>query len=332
MFWIIGAPTQPAYDALQNAYAQNTNLQVIICASLTTYMLKIINNQTTTPPDTYNLPTNFRTHHAGGGARINSTHVHDLPSYRVSQDEISNTLARVFNFAQENGVPFYFACPPRDLRPTYFRQDTDTRDVYADSNPQCDSQGEEQQIRNVELSDLILKNVLIPAFNGEDNLKDVMEKSCKGIGATFAADVLTVGCALVLDDPSCWNDHRLDTPAIVADDGIFQSVPDGKPLHAKGVLPPNSTDISYVHANFCDGGGSFRSFADDGASVGKVRDKLAALVRDVRSDGTRKLWGMSTVFHDARLNDIDDEPAMYLIRSFSCATLEIQNYSLVDVS
>lgn len=155
-----------------------------------------------------------------------------------------------------------------------------------------------------------------------------MEKSCRN-GATFAADVLTVGCALVSDDPSCWKKHRLDAPAVVANDGVFNRVLDDKSLKITSVIPPNSTDIPYVYADFRDIEGPFRSFSNNEASIYAVREKLTALLRTPWPKEKQKLWGTSTVFHDEGLNDIDDEPAMYLIRSLSRATLEIRNYSLV---
>lgn len=323
IFWIIGAPTQVACVTLQNAYKRNHSLEIVFCASLSTYMKEIGNEE---KPDIYKLPTNCRSHHAGG-VQINTTYVHDLASYKVSQKEISTSLAQIFNFSQANSVPFYFACPPRNLRPAYIRQNKNTRKVYADSNPELTSQEKDQEDKNLRLSNLILKNAFIPAFKGADNLERIMEKTLE-YGATYGADVLTVGCALILDNPSCWQRFGLDTPAIVSDNGVFHRIPDYKPAKVTGVIPPNSTDIPYVDAHFSDVQGYFRSFADDRASIGKVKEKITTVLNKLHLKGEKKLWGTSTIFHDAGLNDIDDEPAIYLIRSLSHTIVKIQNYSL----
>ena len=127
--------------------------------------------------------------------------------------------------------------------------------------------------------------------------------------ATFLADVLTVGCALVGDD--AWTPYQMTVPAGVAGDGSFPS---------KG-LSKACGDVPFLKAEFEESdSGLFKSFKQDAVP------QMTQALRDIMQQ-RQICFGKSTVIHDALLNDIDDFPAIRLIQEISRETELFQNYS-----
>jgi len=355
-FWILGAPTLKAVTLAKETFDKHQNtsvMQIIICANLSSYQnaiasstkntasaTSLLNNKETV--NVHNLPTNFRTHYCPKQTIImNETKVRDASSFKVSQKEVSLALAEIFNWANANNILIFFACPPRHLRPTYIIQEKETGKVKASFNPNYNDKitddtataHEQQQYeneKNLQLSQLLLNSLFTPVF-GKDNLSRIMKETCH-CNATYAADVLTVGCAILCDMDECWTSHTLSERACVLEDGIFEK---------QNMMTKCLFGIPYASAIFTKVLGdaknttNFRSFKDDPSSLVLMREKLISLLSsgDYGVDGgimNEVLWETSIVFHDDRLNDIDDLPALHLIQALSAKTLMEKNYKLCN--
>ena len=65
-----------------------------------------------------------------------------------------------------------------------------------------------------------------------------------------------------------------------------------------------------------------------------AKDALAKLIDEMKNtlkqDKLEKIWGNCYVWHDDKLNDVDDEPAITLIKQLSVGVKECQSYKPVD--
>lgn len=297
VIWILGASTSETFKKIEQNVTPNT--KIVICASLETYQKARKLKQV------YKLPTNLRTHHGPVEKRMASIDVYDTESFKDAQLDASAALANTLNLAQAKGIPVYFAIVERANRPTYVVQDDD--DAIRATN--IDSKGRKIPNADVELSDNILQQLLLPSY--EDAGIDAtvaMRKACSH-HATYLADVLTVGCALVGED--AWTPYQMTTDAGVESDGSFPK---------KGFV--DETDgVPYLSAYFEESdGGLFKSFKQDAVP------QMTQALRDIMRERC-KCFGKSLVIHDALLNDVDDFPAIRLIQEISGETHLFQNYS-----
>lgn len=147
--------------------------------------------------------------------------------------------------------------------------------------------------------------VLIPFHNGKLAM-DSAERSAHH--ATYLADVLTVGCALVGED--AWTPYQMTADAVVLKDGSF-------PM--KGFVE-KTEGVPYLAAHFEQSDdGLFKSFNQE--AVPQMTQALRGIMAE-----RRPCFGKSLVIHDALLNDVDDYPAILLIRNISNETEVFQNY------
>ena len=185
VIWILGASTSETFEKIQQSVTPNT--KIVICASLETYQKAMKSKQV------YKLPTNLRTHHGPVPQTMGSIVVRDTESFKAAQEDASAALAATLNLASAMGIPMYFAIVERANRPTYLVQDDDGT-IRATN---IDSRGRAIPNADVELSNKILHQLLLPSYKDAGiEAEEAMRNACSH-HATYLADVLTVGCALV---------------------------------------------------------------------------------------------------------------------------------------
>jgi hypothetical protein len=235
---------------------------------------------------------------------MGSIEVDDTESFIAAQEDTSQALADTFKLAKTMKIPVYFAIVKRENRPTYLVQDDD--DKIRATN--IDSKGRNIPNADVKLSYDILQQLLLPSYAAAGiSAKDAMRNACAH-NATYLADVLTVGCALVGED--AWTPYQMTHDAVVLKDGSFP----------KEGFVDETEGVPYLAANFKESDdGLFKSFNQD--AVPQMTEALHDIMRE-----RRKCFGNSLVIHDALLNDIDDFPAIKLIRQISNKTDVFVNY------
>jgi len=296
VIWILGASTSKTFKQIEENVTPNT--KIVICASLETYQKAMKSKQV------YKLPTNLRTHHGPVPQTMGDISVHDTVSFKAAQEDASAALKDTLNLARDRQIPVYFAIVERSNRPTYLVQDDD--DTIRATN--IDSRGRDIPNADVELSDNILRQLLLPSYDAaEISAKEAMRNACAH-HATYLADVLTVGCALVGED--AWTPYQMTADAVVLKDGSF-------PM--KGFVD-KTEDVAYLAAHFEQSDdGLFKSFNQE--AVPQMTQALRGIMAE-----RRQCFGKSLVIHDALLNDVDDYPAIRLIRNISNETDVFQNY------
>jgi hypothetical protein len=307
VIWILGASTSETYSEIEKNIIEkiekNTiqNTKIVICASLKTYQQAIKSKQV------YQLPTNLRSHYGPEPKKMGSIEVDDTESFIAAQEDTSQALADTLNLAQVKNIPVYFAIVDRANRPTYLVQD---KGGGISASAPKDKQGILLLPNaDVGLSNEILNQLLVPSYDDEKlDVKLEMRKACRH-GATYLADVLTVGCALVGED--AWTPYRMTSPAKILSDGSFLK---------KGFVDKIDDGVPYLDANFEQSDdGLFKSFNQDAVP------QMTQALRDIMGK-RRPCFGKSLVIHDALLNDIDDLPAIRLIQEISEKTDLFVNY------
>ena len=303
VIWILGASTSETFEKIQQSVTPNT--KIVICASLEAYQKAMISKQV------YKLPTNLRTHHGPAAKTMGSIDVHDTESFKAAQQDASAALANTLNLASAMGIPMYFAIVERAKRPTYLVQDDDGT-IRATN---IDSKGRAIPNADVELSNKILHQLLLPSYKDAGiDAEEAMRNACSH-HATYLADVLTVGCALVGE--AAWTPYQMTADAGILSDGSFPK---------KGFVDETDGEVPYLSAHFEESisyqkkKGLFKSFKQDAVT------QMTQALHDIMGK-RRQCFGKSLVIHDALLNDIDDFPAIRLIQEISEDTEMFQNYS-----
>lgn len=300
VIWILGASTSKTFKQIEEKVTPNT--KIVICASLETYQKAMKSKQV------YKLPTNLRTHHGPVPQTMGDISVHDTESFKAAQQDASAALANTLNLARDRQIPVYFAILERENRPTYLVQNDD-HTIRASPNPKKVYTDASICEADVELSNNILQQLLLPSYKYERiDAKEAMRNACSSHHATYLADVLTVGCALVGED--AWTPYQMTADADVLKDGSF-------PM--KGFV--DKTDgVPYLAAHFEQSDdGLFKSFNQE--AVPQMTQALRGIMAKRRT-----CFGKSLVIHDALLNDVDDYPAIRLIQNISNETEVFQNY------
>ena len=298
VIWILGASTSETFKKIEQNITPNT--KIVICASLETYQTAMKSKQVG------KLPTNLRTHSGPAQKTMGLIDVHDTTSFKAAQEDASRALAYTLNLARDNGIPVYFAIVERNKRPTYIVQDVKSGKIRASNK---DSRKNSLDNADVALSTSILEQLLKPSYEEAGlNLETAMNQACAH-HATYLADVLTVGCALVGEN--AWTPYRMTDDATVCEDGLFLE---------KGFVDTTES-VPYLAANFEESDdGLFKSFNQEAVP------QMTQALRDIMNK-RRQCFGKSLVIHDALLNDVDDFPAIRLIREISGETKLFQNYS-----
>lgn len=330
IIWILGAPTNSVFENIKSNIDTFLNPIVVICADLSKYSLTNGWLGTTDNLDVYNLPTNFRNHASKYGdkyVQLGNTLVKDNESFKDAQHETSVALSEILNLCKIRNIKTYFANIDRLLRPTYIIQDT--KGEFGEVNlimghDHKETKGVWQKIPNSrkDISQQILRLLLMYDVNDMSEKSILYRKKLEeqmlissAYHASFMADVLTVACMLI-DDENVWENYTLDY-SNVCTDGTFPK---------KGVLTEALSDISYVRAKFTTSPiGIFNKFNQK--SVDTMTEKLSNILNNIENDiNIEKKFNNSIVYHDSFLNDIDDFPAIELIKFLSNSTKEILTF------
>ena len=171
---------------------------------------------------------------------------------------------------------------------------------------------------DVALTEKIRDKLLIPnVYGSAENLyKVINNKEISKYGATFLSDMITVGCAGLLDMPALWESYVMNIPN-----------PENKTKEAiyKGNRHSLYGDVPVVQENitFSLGAGNFYGYKDTAESI----DELKTIMHRMIDDDRLKLFGNCYVWHDDELNDLDDLPAIGLIEKLSVKVVKEKNYS-----
>lgn len=332
IIWILGAPTFNVFENLLLNLNKLSNPILVICADLSKNSLKNGWLGTTDNLDVYNLPTNFRNHHSKYSnkfVQLGNTIVRDNNSFREAQHETSLALSQILNLCKESNINTYFANIDRLVRPTYIIQDT--KGEFGKVNlimghDHKETKGVWQKIENSrkDISQKILKLLL------KYDINDISEKSIiyrknlenqmlisSAYHASFMADVLTVACMLI-DDENVWESFTLEY-SNVCTNGTFPK---------KGVLTESLCNISYTQAKFkSSDNGIFKKFNQEKVTI--MTEKLSHILDNIENNiAFDKKFNNSFVYHDSFLNDIDDFPAIELIKFLSNSTEDMITYTL----
>ena len=199
------------------------------------------------------------------------------------------------------------------------------------------SKGKNSVYPHIISGDYILKNadfelieLILEKLEGKviDNLRtNINNRDITKYGATFLADVITVGCALLIDDKTetAWKHYDIsfgedkDKGEKKTKTKIYWGNSKFKFAKAEckcaGVQQEN---ISYKE----NASGFFHGF-DAEKALTTLTDKMKDALKPGELD---KIWGNCYVWHDDKLNDVDDEPAITLIEQLSDKVEKCQSY------
>ena len=219
IFFIIGAPTSLTFQKFEEFNSKNTNVKLVICADMPTY-IKALNSA-----NVFDGPTNFRAHaddftrtfHTANGDITTDT----KENFKKLQKDIATSLYDIFKTASVKQIETYFAIVPREERPLLLvnkRRDPEAKGKII-STPQEDlavgahahNYSHPYFNENVDLglTEDIRDELLIPKVYGsaEKLHKLINDKEISKYGATFLSDMITVGCAGLLKN-SCFGFWR----------------------------------------------------------------------------------------------------------------------------
>ena len=172
-------------------------------------------------------------------------------------------------------------------------------------------------LKNVdfELIDIILEKLgdeVVYKLHTNINKKEISKH-----GATFLADVITVGCALLIGDETAWKHYDISF-----DEGNNKDKGEKK---TKPKIYWGNSNFKFANEE-CKCAGvqqeniSYEETADENSLFhGFNAEKALTTLTDEMKNSLEKenIWGNCYVWHDAELNDVDDEPAITLIKQLS---------------
>jgi len=343
IFFIIGAPTSLTFQKFKEFNSKYTNVKLVICADMPTY-IKALNSG-----NVFDGPTNFRAHaddftrtfHTANGDITTNT----KENFKKLQKDIATSLYDIFKTASVEKIETYFAIVPRGQRPLLLvnkKKDPKAKGKII-STPQEDlavgahahNYSHPYLMENVDLklTEKIRDKLLIPKVYGsaEKLHKIINDKEISKYGATFLSDMITVGCAGLLNNKGkngVWLSYR----------PIFGKNKTNTAIYEKNRYSKFGKKVNVVqeNLNFCnrtnivepeDGlEATFFGYKDDKNSIEALKTKMHEMID---KDGM-KLFGNCYVWHDDELNDLDDLPAIGLIDRLADNVEKYKNYSIPD--
>lgn len=356
IFFIIGAPTNLTFHEFkefcgdEDGEAKKPNVKLVICADIDTHKKSL------ECENVFKTPTNFRAHgddigHAFltmDGKKEVKKSLNTLADFKKLQQDTAESIYDILKYAKVNEIHTYFASVPRELRPILLHKELGNKDdqikmiddskldlgvknklktilekiIHSDSDEGFKKKYQELGVyphiisgkyilENVDfdLIDLILKKL---GDEEKKNLrKNINKKEISKHGATFLADVITVGCALLIGDETktAWKHYDISfgekktKPKIYWGNSNFKFA--NEECECAGVQQEN---ISYEET--ADENSFFHGFDAEKALTTLTEEMKKSLEKE-------KIWGNCYVWHDDKLNDVDDEPAITLIKQLS---------------
>ena len=350
IFFIIGAPTSLTFTRFQNFIDNNnSNVKLVICADMPTYIKALESG------NVVDTPTNFRAHAddkkrtfftAHGDITTNSTE-----EFQKLQKNIATSLYDIFKEANEKKIKTYFGIVPRDQRPLLLHKnnmepDGDKKDergkqIYkVTKNPDTNKEWTDDENRakgahatiysppyimknaNIRLTEKIRDELLIPKVYGSPKkLYDIINnKEISKYGATFLSDMITVGCAGLIDNNVLWDSY---TPTF-GDEKTIDAVYSGNTYSKFGRGKKKNLCVKQENLKFeltTNENATFFGYKSNKKSIDALNKILEAMI-----DKDTKSFGNCYVWHDDELNDLDDLPAIGLIEKLANNVQKDKNY------
>ena len=238
IFFIIGAPTSLTFTRFQNFIKNNNNVKLVICADMPTYIKALESG------NVVDTPTNFRAHAddkkrtfftAQGNITTNSTE-----EFQKLQEDIAKSLYDIFMTADEQKIKTYFGIVPREERPLLLHKNNmepdgppvikngiEKQKYKVAINPDTNKQWTDAENRaigahatkysppyimenaNIRLTKKIRDELLIPKVYGSpEKLYEIINnRDISKYGATFLSDMITVGCAGLIENNGLWDSY-----------------------------------------------------------------------------------------------------------------------------
>lgn len=333
IIWILCAPTNKIKNQISKLLIEDSNIIIVICADLNEDSeIDGWLGSDNKSKNIYSFPTNFRSHYNKLNnklIKIGDTIIKDNDSFKLGQRETAHALAEILNLCSKHNIEMYFANISRKKRSTYLIQDITQSNRILATNFRYNTKGEKEIIDSArpDISKLILE--VLMKYDIEDNSKEGLEHRNKlekqmlissNYHATYLADVLTVGCMII--DGDIWKRFKLDEEASVETDGTFPK---------KGLLTTSINDVSYTKARLVkDKDGTFLKFKEN--SIESINNKLFEILNRIKNNNDiTKIFNNSYIFHDSFLNDVDDYPAIELIKILTNSTIFVEcNYVIIE--
>ena len=289
-----------------------------------------------------------------------------LEDFKELQKDTAESIYDILKYARENKIHTYFASVPRELRPILLQRDLGNKeeqiemidehkklesDVKGMLKKKLEKIHHEEFIKkypkdandngvypHIISGDYILKNadfelieLILEKLEGKviDNLRtNINNKDITKYGATFLADVITVGCALLIDDKTetAWKHYDIsfgedkDKGEKKTKTKKYWENSNFKFGNLKCKIPDvEQENISYEE----NASGLFHGF-DAKKALTTLTDEMK------KSLDLENFWGDCYVWHDAELNDVDDEPAIKLIEQLSTTVNARRSYNPVS--
>ena len=271
-------------------------------------------------PNVYSMPTNLRAPYqyrpgvpgeASQPIVMGDMQLDSFIAYMDCQRMISQNVMEILEFARINGIPTYFPIVARKQRPTHIQVSPDGKSVVAlppDVGPRASHPGSDQ-----ELSQFALKVLVEPAFEkaGRKLLEDL--KRCTDHNASYLADVLAiVGAAKLAYDPNFWERWNLES-CEVRENGIHS-----KTIFGNKAATDDAKNVPYCKADFVPNPtGQFYSMDSTapGFDQSEFNDAVRTMLEEYASGSSTPIWDTCHIAHDSFALDVDDLPALELVKS-----------------
>ena len=160
-----------------------------------------------------------------------------------------------------------------------------------------------------ELTEKIRDELLIPKVYG--NAKNLAEKICNDkiskYGATFLSDMITVGCAGLIENNGLWDSYTISKEREEPTKQATYSE-NSYSLFGKGKVDVVQENLDFEP----DPNGTFFGYKEDEHTIRSLKIKMHNMI-----DRDEKIFDNCYVWHDDELNDLDDLPALALIDKLS---------------
>ena len=327
-FLIIGASTPQTVADFKVAFDRyGEKLTLFIEADLNTYIKATVGNS----PNVYSIPTNLRAPYqyrpgvpgeASKPIVLGDVELDSFIAFMECQRMISQSVMAILDFARINGIPTYFPIVGRKQRPTHIQVLPGCDKVGAlppDEGPRASHPGSDQ-----ELSNLALEVLVKPAFQQEGlDLHELLMR-CTDHNASYLADVLAVIVAAEMtEEDTVWERWNL-TSCEVLEDGTHSKV-----IFDDKAATDAAKNIPYCKATFeSNTAGQF--FSMDSTSDKFDPEMFKKIVHDMmhalKNKTLKPVWDTCYVAHDAFALDVDDLPAIELLKLITKHLTEIPNW------
>ena len=333
--------------------AKNKNVKLAICADIDTHKKALACENVFKTPTNFRAHGDDKGHAFltmdDEDTKVEKS-LNTLEDFKKLQQDTAESIYDILKYARENKIHTYFASVPRELRPILLHKELGNKDDQIKMIE--DKFGKVGEDGSIELSKdgIRLKNILEEIHKKEDKkdgdiyphiisgpyilekydhdltlriynkikekgkfkdlIKNINNIKISKHGATFLADVITVGCALLIGDPTVWKHYDIIFGEDKGETKTKSKKYSGNSYFKFGdqIHDVEQENISYRETK--SESSLFHGFNAEKALTiltGKMTEALEL----------ENIWGNCYVWHDAELNDVDDEPAITLIEQLS---------------